>query len=55
MNAGFTLVDCLREIEEQKAKAWGVMTAYGNGECVNFISMKVWWVTGGLSIVLPKG
>ena len=24
------------------SSAWGVLTTYGNGECVKFISMKAW-------------
>jgi hypothetical protein len=39
VNAGFTLVECNREIDEREAKH-EELTAYGNGECVKFISMK---------------
>ena len=40
VNAGFTLVECNREIDEHEVKH-EVMTTYGNGECVKFIRMKV--------------
>ena len=40
VNAGFTLVECNREIDEREAQAKGVLTAYGNGDCVKFICKK---------------
>ena len=40
VNAGFTLVECNREIDEREAKAAKRQTGYGNGDCVKFIRMK---------------
>ena len=40
VNAGFTLVECNREIDEREAQAGKRLTAYGIGECVKFISVE---------------
>jgi hypothetical protein len=40
VNAGFTLVECNREIDEQEAKSEVMLPAYGNGYGVKLINMK---------------